>query len=176
MTTNTITKTNTTTTILTETKAIELWDRLGDALADMQAAIIEVIETRAWEPLGYSNFFEAWNARIAGRTKIADALRPHVVFQMLDEGRSVTEVATSGAASEEKIAYWAEQKAIGIKPEAVRHNPPTKRRKSSQVSFGLDPAEYAELEELCHRHGTTIQEVGKRGIRAQVWMMKDLTR
>lgn len=74
--------------------ARSLWDRLKDAFAQTEKSIAELIAARAWEPLGYSTFAEAWKAEMKD-VELASQLRPHIVYQLFDEGMTPEEVAAN---------------------------------------------------------------------------------
>lgn len=73
--------------------AEKLWARLETGLFDVQNTIIAIIDARAWEPLGYESFSKAWIDRIMPKVTISAELRPHVVYQMFEEGLTADQVA-----------------------------------------------------------------------------------
>lgn len=77
---------------ISRTKALELWKKLHNGLVITQEAIEEIIERKAWEPLGYGTFEEAWTAQV-GAITLAAELRPHVIYQMFAEGLTPEQVA-----------------------------------------------------------------------------------
>lgn len=74
-------------------EAEALWVSLRSALVNAEAAIVEIIKTRAWEPLGYDTFAQAWNDRMRG-VKLAAACNTHIVYALLDEARPLPPKAT----------------------------------------------------------------------------------
>lgn len=68
-----------------ETQAAKLWADLRQAFTRIDQLLPEIIETKAWEPLGYTSFTEAWTAKMDGIT-IATEMRPHVIYAMFNEG------------------------------------------------------------------------------------------
>lgn len=72
--------------------AQQLWAKLQQHFINAGRVLEEIIERRAWEPMGYSTFSEAWTAEMADIT-LAVEVRPHVVYQMLAEGLSIDDVA-----------------------------------------------------------------------------------
>ena len=74
--------------------AEQLWRDLRTGLLDIQNTIATIIAEKAWEPLGYASFTEAWSARLADIT-IAPELRAHVVFEMFREGSTPEDVAAA---------------------------------------------------------------------------------
>ena len=72
--------------------AENLWEALRSGFLGTEKTIVEIIKARAWEPLGYETFTDAWVKEVAD-TSIANELLPHVVYQMFAEGLTVDEVA-----------------------------------------------------------------------------------
>jgi hypothetical protein len=109
-------------------QAEALWDKLQHDFLDAQATIIEIIDTRAWEPLGYESFAKAWIDRMADITLAAELL-PHVVYELLKE-RSVEEVAhLVKGIGPEGVENLKRQQDEGIPAEQAspRRRPRTKR-------------------------------------------------
>lgn len=79
---------------MTPEEARDLWQNLRDALSNTEKAIQRIIETKAWEPLGYDSFVQAWKAENNG-SFLATELRAPVVLAMFEEGASDDEVRNS---------------------------------------------------------------------------------
>lgn len=101
-------------------QAQALWADLRSALTRADQAIAEIIATRAWEPLGYSSFAEAWASEMQG-VRLAAEIRAHVVYAMHDSGLDLAGIDSAlgigsgvGHSSIEKLL---EDKALGIPPE-----------------------------------------------------------
>lgn len=77
---------------ITQRQATKLWEQLRSHFVNAQKVIEEIIETQAWEPMGYASFAEAWAAQMFDIT-IASEIRPYVVYQMITEGASDEQVA-----------------------------------------------------------------------------------
>ena len=45
-------------------EAKRLFGRLRGALLNLDSLLSEIVEAKAWEPLGYTSFAEAWAAEI----------------------------------------------------------------------------------------------------------------
>jgi hypothetical protein len=99
--------------------AERLWERLQSNFLDAHKTIIEIIGARAWEPLGYDSFATAWQDQMKNIT-LASEIRPHIVFQMIDEGLTADEIAGI---------------VKGVGPDAAEH---LKRQKDNGV-----PADHA---------------------------------
>lgn len=76
--------------------AHKMWERLRGSLLDAQSSIEEIITHKAWEPLGYETFQEAWEDRLSD-VKLSGVMRATVVLAMFDQGATEIEVATTVA-------------------------------------------------------------------------------
>lgn len=111
---------------LTPTKADALWRELRDALTAAHDAIRRIVETRAWEPLGYATFSDAWNERMAGVPLATTEAKAWVVYTMLDEGRTVSDISAKVAGVAERTAsLLREQHAAGVSPEYATARKPS---------------------------------------------------
>lgn len=81
-------------TELSRQDALALWGKLRQHFINAATVIEEIIEARAWEPLGYESFAEAYTAQLEGVT-LAVEVRPHVVYQMLTEGYDYDAIAAA---------------------------------------------------------------------------------
>ena len=91
------------------------WARLHEAFSNFETELVGIIKDRAWEPLGYATFTEAWNDRMSG-FKLSNALKPHIVYAMLTEGQSDEEIvrALGGQVSDQSVGRLRQQKVIGV--------------------------------------------------------------
>lgn len=101
--------------------AEQLWARVESGLLDVQNAIVAIIDSRAWETLGYESFSKAWIDRIAGRVTLAAEIQPHVVYQMFSEGLSPQQVADAVKGVTDRGARdLKRQRDAGTAPEDAR--------------------------------------------------------
>lgn len=75
-------------------EAQALWNRLRAGLLGVERDIKKIVETRAWEPLGYISFVEAWNAELRG-VEFTGAIQATVVLSLYDSGATPEEIAAS---------------------------------------------------------------------------------
>lgn len=105
----------------TTAQATALWADLRHHLMNAERVIAEIIETRAWEPLGYSSFAEAWDEQNLSDITFAPEIRAHVVYALLDGGLADEEVAAQvkgvGRARAERLR---EQKSDGVPASDAR--------------------------------------------------------
>ena len=149
-----------------KTTAEQLWTRLSDGLNDVEATLIEIIESKAWEPLGYASFTDAWNdrlkdSRLANRT---DMLRAHVVYALFAEGLTDEEVIVLAKVPDARVknlraavaANVPAERAAGYKAEptakVTRSTPET--RSGLRLEFSAQELVYwnatIEDDELLH--------------------------
>lgn len=74
--------------------ASRLFGRLRGALLALDEVLGEVIEHRAWEPLGYSSFAEAW-AQQLGDMRLSGRLAATVAYAMFDTGSTPEQVSAA---------------------------------------------------------------------------------
>ena len=155
---------------ISKKRAEALWDDLRSALELSEEKIAEIVKARAWEPLGYESFADCWADRLSG-LKLAGEIRAVVVYQMFDEGASVSEVVTavSGVgAVEGGLLKSAHSKKMSSKDAAafstVREHP---RRKPSAPRFvraELSPDELESVKSAAAFYEVSVDEFVKRSV------------
>ena len=104
--------------------ASELWDSLREALVNAEDSIKKIIAAKAWEPLGYDTFLDAWADRMQGVRLATNGMAAHVVYQMLSEGASDADIATAvTGVGGVTVRTLREKKGRGIPPENVNMHP-----------------------------------------------------
>ena len=78
----------------TKAEANQLWEQLKNNLLGTQETLEKIITTRAWEPLGFATFHEAWSERMSG-VKLAGAMEATVVYALFEAGATDVDVALS---------------------------------------------------------------------------------
>jgi len=137
-----------------------LWGKLRDGFNDLEATLIEIIKNKAWEPLGYASFTDAWNERL-GDCRLAnrsDMLRSHVVYAMLDEGLSVDEVVVAAKVPDSRVRNLKAAKGASVPVERAAGYKPV-------VSKPIQKVEVKELrlvfdaEELAYWRSTLSDKI-----------------
>lgn len=150
--------------------AEHLWERLEANLLDTQNTIIAIIDAKAWEPLGYESFSKAWVDRIMSRITIASELRPHVVYQMFEEGLTTDQVATivSGV-GKETAEFLKRQKDNDVPAGAAeiivrKHN----RRKPEKhwITFEVTGDEMMAWRKLARKQKRSVNDLAAAATRA----------
>jgi len=101
---------------MTKAKAQTLWGELRKHFANAENVIQQIVAEKAWEPLGYGSFAEAWVAEMSSLT-LPSEVRPHVVYQMLAEGWEPVDIASAVKGVGPHIAdALARQRRNGVPP------------------------------------------------------------
>lgn len=152
------------TATMTQRDALALWKKLATQFAATERTIQEIIDRRAWEPLGYSTFNEAWNAQM-GSVTLASELRPYVVYQMLEEGQTPADVAaTVKGVGESKAKQLARQRRNGVPPQdasmyLVGEHMRRKPKPPSVAHVPVGARNLKTYQRICHDLGLDFEKV-----------------
>lgn len=150
--------------------AEELFERLHAGFLDIESTLRTIIASEAWIPLGYRTFGDAWAARMSDIT-LAVELRPHVVYQLLEERVPVDKIAEAvKGVSTETVELLDEQKAHGVPADMATT---TVRRHTRKLPSGrkfvhlqVDSDTHREWRRKAREHNTTINTVALAAITA----------
>ena len=167
------------TTKLTKKAAEALWDELRQGFVNVEATLVKIIQTKAWEPLGYATFTEAWAAKLQGIRLATDECRAHVVYAMLSDGTDDVTIIRQSGVGDQAVARLRQQKADGVPPGCASVRSHTRRlpvqpykvmvplthdeleaAKTACAQLGLDHTE--EAAEAVRKHYLTLQRRAKR--------------
>jgi hypothetical protein len=157
---------------ITLSEAETLWNRLNEAMATTREVLARIIETRAWEPLGYADFAAAWADRCRGTRLPADC-KALVCVAMLERGLSVQQVRrVLGAGSGVTIPvieHIEEQRISGTPVEQISprartrtdadthiHQNPVRQSRYLTVDLGENAQHYHDL---AKGHRMTLPDV-----------------
>lgn len=161
-------------TINEHEQAEALWADLRSALVNFEQALARVIETKAWEPLGYDTFAQAWADRMRGTRLGTAASAATVVYALIDSGMDRDEalltLGPSSGVGPERFDVLARQKENGVPPELatthVRSSTPGRsvvreheREAPSEphvVRVTLTPDEYRHFKAVAERRGLDL--------------------
>lgn len=105
-------------TEMTKSQALEMWANLRGHFVNAEKAIAVIIEAKAWEPLGFASFAEAWADRMQGVPLATDSIRAHVVYAMFEAGLDDAAVlSATGIGSQigpRSVDALRRQKAAGV--------------------------------------------------------------
>lgn len=151
---------------LTRKQALALWGKLRQHFIDAADVMAEIIEQRAWEPLGYSTFAEAYAARMADVTLAAE-VRPHVVYQLLTEGLDPLDVAglVNGIGPNGATALDRQRKN-GVPADFAVVNEHLRRKPSppDTVHVKVGKAILAEYRRIAETLDLSVEEIAKDAI------------
>lgn len=141
---------------LTKAQALRMWTDLRGHFVNAETAIAEIIATKAWEPLGFASFAEAWADRMQGVPLATDSIRAHVVYAMFEVGLDDAAVlAATGIGSQvgpRSVAALRRQRSAGVPAgmasTRVRSHMRCKPSQPHIVHVSLQPSEYESFRSL----------------------------
>lgn len=154
---------------MTRTQAVDLWVSLRHHFVNAAAVIEQIIETRAWEPLGYDSFTEAWNAQM-GEITLAVEVRPHVVYQMLTEGydydaiaEKVKDVGRDRAESldrQRRNGVPAKDATMTVVARHLRKRPSV----AGVIHIPVGPIALRRYQRIAEKQSTTVEAIAAKAI------------
>jgi hypothetical protein len=167
-------------TDMTRPQAAELWNALRSHFLNFSNALAEIIEKRAWEPLGYSSFPEAWTATM-GDVTLAAEFRPHVVYAYFMAGASDEEVAEGvKGVGRESAAALRRQRDHGVpashastrarrKPDStmVREHERKKPSAADTVHIKLGVLKLRRYQRIARKRGESVESIALAAIEAR---------
>ena len=159
---------------LTRKQALALWGKLRQHFIDAAKVMEDIIEQRAWEPLGYDSFAEAYTAQM-GDVTLAVEVRPHVVYQMLTEGYDYEEVAeVVKGVGRDRVESLDRQRRNGVPAKdaslsVVRRHLRKKPTAPSTIHVEVGTIVMRRYQKIAEKLGTTVEQVAAEAI-AQKFM------
>lgn len=162
---------------ITKAEAEKLWRGLADAFESADKKIKCIIDTRAWEPLGYDNFIDAWNERIGNKTTLGTLAKAHVVWAFFDGGATEADVVKAIGVGDETASRWARERKAGVpasaasptRPKAnattVRQHERAKPSQAHTVKVELTPEEYKDFTAQAKAAGVTLEGLAANALR-----------
>lgn len=152
---------------LTKQQANAMWDSLRQHFTNAAEAIKKIIEARAWEPLGYTSFAQAWNAEMRDVT-LAGEIRAHVVYQLLEERVPVADVADMvGGVGPVLAESFARQKANGVPADCavVSEHLRRKPKAADTLHVRVGATLLHEYRRVAALRGETVEDIAREAIR-----------
>lgn len=59
--------------------AKKLFNKLKNRLLSIEKTLVEIVDNKAWEPLGYGTFVEAWDTEMRGVRLATGAMRKQLI-------------------------------------------------------------------------------------------------
>lgn len=170
-----------TTSSLTEAEASALWTDLRSALVNFDQALTRIIETRAWEPLGYQTFAQAWADRMRGTRLGTASMAAHVVYALIESGMgredALLVLGPASGIGPTRFDVLARQYEAGVPADIATIAPPRggsmvrqhyrdAPSEPSTVHVPLTPSEYAHFKALAEGRGLDLATEGAKALRA----------
>jgi hypothetical protein len=149
--------------------ATALWDALRQHFANAADTIRAIIEDRAWEPLGYLSFAEAWGREMRG-VMLAVEIRPHVVYQLLEEKVPLQDIADMvGGVGPVLAESLARQRSNGVPPDCavVREHLRRPASQANTLRIKIGATMLYEYKRIARLQGDTVEEIAKEAIAAR---------
>lgn len=175
-----------------EAEAQQAWDDLRQAFGNFEKALRRVIETRAWEPLGYASFGEAWSDRMHGFRLTTALTKAVTVYMLIDEGMdrdaAIKTLGPSSGVGPSTFDTLARQKDNGVPAEfattharqpqltplngvarelgfsVVREHVRDAPSEPHVIRLSLTADEYAHLRAVAEAHGLIFQDEVRKAV------------
>lgn len=158
---------------ITKRRAEALWGELSNNLMATEESIRSIIKERAWGPLGYESFYEAWNDRMS-HIEIARDFRGIIVYQMLSEGKDDMEIAHAmpGLGPETALGFRRDR-AAGVPAERAKGKvliSPHERKAPPQEDYRLilvfTAAEIKAWASIAKAQGVSVNDIATAAVRS----------
>lgn len=158
-------------TRLTKNQAEALWTDLRDNFLDAEKNIKAIIATKAWEPLGYATFAEAWHSRLRDVTLAAE-VRKHVVYELLSENVGVGYVSELVKGITPKSAdFLNRQRRNGVPADqastVVREHDRKLPSKPDTIHIKVGQTRLAEYQRIASSLPQSVEEIAQEAIAAR---------
>lgn len=179
---------------LTAKQALSLWANLRASFLQFQDVLEKIIEEKAWEPLGYESFAEAWTAKMSDITLAAE-FRAHVVYQMFADGLDVDAVAEAvKGVGRDRAESLKRQRSNGVPAAHASLSTPRKKwfnkpsdgstvvsehlRKppSAQRALHLDfsPTAIKRFQRIAKKHGLSVDDIARDAVMSKFKELGDV--
>jgi hypothetical protein len=152
-----------------KTHATALWDALRHHFTNAADTIRTIIEDRAWEPLGYLSFAEAWGREMRD-VVLAHEVRAHVVYQLLEERVPVQDIPDMVGGVGPAIAEsLARQRSNGVPADCavVREHLRRPASQANTLRIKIGATMLYEYKRIARLQGDTVEEIAKEAIAAR---------
>jgi hypothetical protein len=152
---------------LTKLQANSMWDSLRQHFTNAADTIKKIIEARAWEPLGYTSFTQAWNAEMRDVT-LAKETRAHIVYQLLEERVPVADIADMvGGVAPLLAESFARQKNNGVPADCAVVSEHLRRRPKAAdtIHVRVGATLFYEYRRVAALNGETVEDIAREAIR-----------
>lgn len=154
---------------LTRKQALALWGKLRQHFIDAAKVMEDIIDQRAWEPLGYGSFADAYTAQM-GDVTLAVEVRPHVVYQMLTEGYDYDSIAEKvKGIGRDRAESLDRQRRNGVPPRDASMTVVRQHRRKHPSAAGfvhveVGPIALKRYRAIAERFDTTVEQIANEAI------------
>jgi uncharacterized protein YhaN len=163
---------------LTKRQADALWQQLRQHLTNAEQVMQEIIARQAWIAQGYSTFAEAWQANHMSDITLASELRPHIIYQLLDENEAVVEIAKAvKGVTPQQVSDVSQQRNAGVpvdratvrrqprKPmSVVRQHLRSKPAEPGTIHVEVGVDNMREYRKIAHDYGMSVEAIAAEAI------------
>lgn len=152
---------------ITKAKAQTLWGELRKHFANAENTIQQIVADRAWEPLGYGSFSEAWVAEMSN-LRLPNEVRPHVVYQMLADGWEPVDIASAVKGVVPGTAdALARQRRNGVPPNhaVVREHFRRSASPPSHIRISVGATMLGEYHRIALAVNQSVEEIALEAVR-----------
>lgn len=152
---------------ITRTTAAELWVSLRNSFAVTTSTIEKIIETKAWEPLGYSSFREAWTEEIGLDEPMSQTVVDMVAVRFALEGADDSELLSLKGIGPKKLHGVKIAASVGLdKPVQRRATQASLPGPSRRISVEFTPEERERFTALAEADGSNLTREAEKAIRS----------
>lgn len=155
-------------------EAERLWDEFRGALMHGERVLKDIIDNRAWEPMGYDSFVECYMDRMAGVRLATDAVKAEVIYALFDSGlddeATTTVLGPGSGVGPVALAQLREQRAQGIPADLATIRVRSHLRKATNsghriIHVELTPTEVYDYTMLAERANSSLKIESEKAIR-----------
>jgi hypothetical protein len=161
--------------VTTDVAAAEaLWSDLRSALANFDRVLAQIITARAWEPLGYDTFAQAWADRMRGTRLGTASMAAHVVYALIEDGldreQALLTLGPSSGVGPAKYDVLARQHDAGVPPQfaaiIVRQHTREAPSAPHYVHVELTHDEWLHFRAVADGRGMDLADESAKAVRA----------
>ena len=159
--------------------ALALWQKLRQHFVDAIKVLEEIIETQAWEPLGYASFAEAWHAQMKDVT-MAVEIRAHVVYQMLTEGYDYDQIASAvKGVGRDRVTSLDRQRRNGVPAKdatmtVVREHRRKNPTPPATLHLPVGPIALKRFQRIAEKVGKPVEVIAMEAVKARFKELDDV--
>jgi hypothetical protein len=154
---------------LSPRQAEALWSELRGVFVNAEKAILNIQENKAWEPLGFDTFAQAWDAKMRG-VKLAVAAKNAVIYALIEDDLDNSQASQITGTPVPVVQRLREQKSNGIPSNLastqVRSHFRAKPSAPVRLSVELPHDELANYKAMCEARGISMKDEALKAVRS----------